>query len=453
MANFTSQQLKSLETTTGITTGITTLTGSSNWAPFMRDIKTHFATNFGQIGTDINNNVDTEFDEAGPPPGYNDPRTHPTTGLPIENSRKYRQRDMTQQEQADQFFDTQTLELTQESEKKLESDTAIWQAAVNRCERKHDILKTHDDAALNYILNHMSPLCKETVKTNPLIAAFKDLPFECVTRAGDYLHILEQQYSRGNSTTTINEVTKLFEMTELPNIDTPATFINKVREQQQSVMPLIESKDYEGHVEINKLLTMVLIKGFSRLNAATVNALRIHMQTYPGTTSLDHPDELITNVLAMQDSDLATLGTTQSTLSQSTDDELTSAFSATPAYNKPKPGKIHCTNCFGLTNNYYYGHTASQCKRTLAAKTTSPANAGITSQANLATPPPAMTSTQAFAYLATQGYEFTQILPDEQPTPQAFSAGILTEDQAFDFLQTQGYEFENKPITRPSSLK
>ena len=195
MANFPSQ-LSTKTPETSSTDTATILTGSSNWPTFSRDIKTVFSTNFGQIGSDIVNNNDTTYEEAGPQPNYNDPRIHPSSGEPIPDSRKYQQRQMTQQEAADADFDRETLELTAESEKKLEHDITNWQAKATRCERKHATLKKHDDDALNYVLQHMSPICKETVKTHPLMAGFKALPFQCVTRVGDYLHILEQQYSR-----------------------------------------------------------------------------------------------------------------------------------------------------------------------------------------------------------------------------------------------------------------
>lgn len=408
MANLPSQLTNPIDSP--ITGTATILVGSSNWATFVRDTKNYFSTNCGQIGSDIANNVDTVFEEAGPRPDYNDPRIHPGTGDVIPNSRKYHQREMTQAEEADNDFDEETLELTAASEKKLDQDISHWQAKATRCEQKHALLKKNDDEALNYVLQHMSSLCKETVKTHPSMPEFKALPFSCVTRTGDYLHILEQQYSRGNSTTIINEVTKLFDTTELPT-DTPATFINKVQEQLQSVMPLIESADHPGHVEINKLFAMVLIKGFSRLNAATVNALRIHMQTYPGATSLDHSEELITEVLAMQDSDLATLGITQTILPSS--DEETSAFSAAPPASKApfgahQPGKTHCTNCFGLTNKYFYGHTAKECSRVHTAKTNNSAATKPAVNANFAGTSGTMTSEQAFEFLETQGYSFEE---------------------------------------------
>ena len=194
MANLPSQLPKLVDSPT--TGTATILVGSSNWATFVRDIKNHLSTNCGQIGSDIVNNIDTVFEEAGPCPDYNDPRIHPGTGLPIPNSRKYRQRAMTQAEEADGDFDEETLELTAESEKKLDHDISHWQAKATRCEQKHALLKKNDDEALNYVLQHMSSLCKETVKTHPSIPDFKALPFSCVTRAGDYLHILEHQYSR-----------------------------------------------------------------------------------------------------------------------------------------------------------------------------------------------------------------------------------------------------------------
>ena len=87
-------------------------------------------------------------------PDYNDPRIHPTTKEPIPNTRKYLQRLRTEDEAQDQDFDEQTLELTPESEKNLESDISHWHHTVNRCERKHAILKAHD---AYYIIFEVSP--------------------------------------------------------------------------------------------------------------------------------------------------------------------------------------------------------------------------------------------------------------------------------------------------------
>ena len=158
-------------------------------------------------------------------------------------------------------------------------------------------------------------------------------------------------------------------------------------------MPLIDSANQPGYVEIKMLFAMVLIKGLSRSNAATVNALRIHMQTYPGATSLDHADELIAEVLAMQDSDLATIGVTTNSLPESQDEP--SAFVSqltqvnTKSYSQPlgthKPGKQHCVTCFSQTNRYYYGHTTAQCSRNLPSPSLPPTKAlsAITTKSTL----------------------------------------------------------------------
>ena len=74
---------------------------------------------------------------------------------------------------------------------------------------------------------------------------------------------------------------------------------------------------------------MVLIKGLDKTQPANLRALEIHMQTYPGSTSLDHPAELIESILQYQQSDLATL---------SLDSEQTSAYASytTPTSSNAK---------------------------------------------------------------------------------------------------------------------
>lgn len=230
-------------------------------------------------------------------------------------------------------------------------------------------------------------------------------------RAFEYFTILTDQYSKGNSTTTVTEVTKFFDLSQSSDI-TPL-FVNRVADQLQKIRPLIESSVHPGFVDIKRLHSMVLIKGLDKTQPANLRALEIHLQTHPGSASLDEPSQLIEFILQYQQSDLATL---------SLDNEQTSAYASFTTSTHPNvkksssqptptpsaraagtkiPGNDkHCPFCLALSKGTkYFYHKEADCRQKKAS------TASSTTRANVATPT-FMTTQMALDHLAAEGYSF-----------------------------------------------
>ena len=330
MTSFLSQQT---EASSLPSTSITLLIGASSFSNFFKGVKQHCVSHFGKSGQEIVSNavIPLIHLNPGPPPHYNDPRIHPTHNTPIANSRKYSQVLPTEAQQQDQDFDTETLELTTEGKAEFKHDSTNHTKRLQQHIDEIDKRQTQDTQLLNFILQHCNSTVKDTVKTNSKMTEFEAHSSQehFHHRGFEYLSILFDQYSKGNSTTTVTEVNKFFDITQAPDV-TPL-FVVRVADQLQRIRPLIESSTNPGFVDIKRLHSMVLIKGLDKTQPANLRALEIHMQTYPGSTSLDHPAELIESILQYQQSDLATL---------SLDSEQTSAYASytTPTSSNAKKG-------------------------------------------------------------------------------------------------------------------
>lgn len=352
---------------------ITLLTGSSDHSLFEKDFLTYCSTHGGQVGQDIRQGIATATPQIPPKPTIFDLRLHPKHGTPMIGHPKYEQISPTEAQAGDDTFDRDTLPLTPASEKRFQEDLIIWHREKDSSKTEFLKLKTDDDALLNVMLNHITAIPTETMKTNALIATFNQLPYTSVQRSFQYLLALKDQYAKGNSTTTVTEVSKFFSMSQKPE-DTSAIFINKVNEQLTRILPLVEDPIHTGFISIKKVKSMVLIKGLNKSQGANLRALEIHMQLFPGTTSLDVPDELITSVLSMQDSDLANL-----TTNPDLESEQSAAFLSKPSILTPPklpfvPGTKkanrtnHCAWCFSETlkkfgTGKYYYHAETDCRR------------------------------------------------------------------------------------------
>jgi hypothetical protein len=402
---------------------IPTLTGASNFSGFLKAVKQHCSSNHGKSGQEINSStiIALIHPHPGPAPHYNDPRLHPSLNTPILDIEKYPQVRLTREQAADEEFDTETLELTLEGKADFKFDCTTHskklELHINEIEKR----QTHDTQLLNILLQHCSSTVKDSIKTNSKFANFEvhSTHDNYYHRGIEYLTILTDQYSKGNSITTVTEVSKFLDITQAPDReDSTDLFFVRVADQLQRIRPLIESTVHPGFVDINRLHSMVMFKGLDKTRHANLRALEIHMQTYPGSTSLDHPANLIECVLQYQQSDLATL-------SLDTETSVFASYTTLPPSNTKKgssqptskpparasgvkiPGnEKHCPFCLALTKKYFY-HKEEDCQKKKLSNATSP------TKANVATPS-SITTQMAFDHLASEGYTFAQAPDDEK---------------------------------------
>ena len=337
------------------------LTGPANVALFLKTLREILRSQYGVVGQNILNSTTTTLTNPGPCPHYNDPRLHPITGAPIPNSRKYEQTTPTNAQLADPTFDHNTLPLTEAGENKLTQDIKTWNSNMDRYNRLLDKLRTHDDDLLTLLRRHISPDALEVTKSSPTYPAFLALPADCISRSDAYIKIFDSKFYHGNSTVSINELTKFLMLTQGPVISDPtAAFSNRLSEHYDRVLPLLDRATTLAQLK-SMLLCMVFIKGLNKSHPPTLRAIEIHVQLYPGNTSLDHYAELRTSVLAAQDSDIANITpdvpSEQSSAFQATTPSMTPRTPTTtvPAKkSQQRPGRTdHCTYCLQTIKKYY----------------------------------------------------------------------------------------------------
>lgn len=349
------------------------LEGSANIAFYTKAIQDHLTSNYGTIGQNILHLTTTTLTPPGQKPSYMDPRLHPITQAPIPLSRKYAQIAKTAAQDADATFDDLTLPLTAASEQKLDNDITTWQKTSSKFDSDLDKFRKLDDELLNFLRAHNSLAVTQILEANALMPAFKLLPVTCITRSQEYLAIIEDQFSKGNSTVVIHELTKFLNLTQGPVAQEPtAAYFNRLTNQFLRIHPLLSTATTVEEL-LQMLLCMVCIKGLNRSHPPTLRALLEHLQKFPAT-SLSHFPELRASTLAAQYSDISTLDVEADAVA-----EQSSAFISVPhlkpattsTIQAPTPtpktkglqhlGRTdHCAYCLATFRKYFY-HSESDC--------------------------------------------------------------------------------------------
>lgn len=372
MSTLASQSLESHSLSSASTVPI--LHGSSNISAYLKALADHLSSNYGVIGQNTLKRTTTTIVTPGECPTYFDCRVHPLTRRAIPNTRKYIQQPKSEAQLGDPSFDDATLPLTADSDQAFSHDLATWHKTTAKHESDLEKYRSLDDKLLNFLFEHNSPSVFQILEANALMPAFKELPSDCITRSREYLDIIESQFSQGNSTVVIQELTKFLNLTQGPITQDPTpAFFNRLMSQFTRIKPLLE-KALTVEALLQMLLCMVCIKGLNRSHPPTLRALLDHLQKFPGGTALEKFPELRASTLAAQDSDLSTLDADP--ISEQSSAFLSAPLAFTtpqlpkfpqPSPNVPyvkglqKPGRTdHCNYCF-LTFAKFFYHPETQC--------------------------------------------------------------------------------------------
>mmetsp|Transcript_22748 Transcript_22748/g.31181 ORF Transcript_22748/g.31181 Transcript_22748/m.31181 type:complete len:424 (+) Transcript_22748:214-1485(+) len=396
------------------------ITGVADYPALRYSLDEILQSNFGITGQDILHKTSTTLTNPGPCPAYNDERRHPITGVHIAGSREYEQEDLTAAQLAiGNTFDTNLLALKPADKANLKEHVSMWKKDTATYLAQLKDHRSEDDSLLNLLKTACSPAILEVLKSNPLTPAFKKLPPDCINRSKQFLDIMDNQFSKGNSQVSVNELTKFLSLSQgAITTESTAAFLNRVDSHYQRILPiLLHATTVQQLAEM--LLSMVILKGVNRTYSPTQRAIEIHLQTYVGNLSLDHHNELKTSILALQDSDLHLahqpdpISSQASALlsSPTTDILAAAAFQAktTNVKGKQRDGRSdHCMYCLTNFKKYYY-HKEAVCefkKKGGITKLSKPTHLS----ANLASPsssstPTLITNDQIIAFLALQGIE------------------------------------------------
>ena len=391
------------------------LTGAADYPIYMIKLRTHLKSNFGKTGQNILKSTTITLVSPGARPHYNDPRLHPDTNAPIPGTRMYEQEAPTNAQAADANFDSNTLALTKSASADLRTDRENHSKELQIYETKLTKYRAEDDQLFNLLTSTQSFGVIEALKSNALFPAFDALPDDCITRSQLYLNIMCDQYSKGNSTQTVNEITKFLLLQQEPG-ESMAAWTNRGEDQFSRIKPILSAATTVEQL-LCMIQCMVYIKGTDRRIHCNLRAIEIHVQTYPAIiTSLAHYDDLRTSLFAGVDNDLSQLDEPISAQSSAFTAAITppSALAATtippnPKGAKPKSAFIsgaqrtgrtdQCTYCLAQFTKYFY-HKLADCNLkkqgiTAASKTTKPT-------ANLAATPPS--EADIASYLAANGW-------------------------------------------------
>jgi hypothetical protein len=269
------------------------LTDPADYPIYIKELRILLRTNFGAIGQHIIKNTPVDLTLPGPKPHYDDLRINPRTNQPILGSRMYTQEDKTDAQRADLTFDDSDLDLTPAARELLKDNTASHNDLLKSY--KKDLLKYRelDDSLLNLLFFTQSAAVKETLNSNALTPAFNNLPSTSIKRSSQYLLIMDNQFSKGNSHANINEITKFLSLTQ--DLDEPeAAWTNRAFEHFERIEPILSPATSVANL-LKMLLCMVIIKGTNRRKHSNLRAIEIHVQTYPDfLNSLLHLEELRT---------------------------------------------------------------------------------------------------------------------------------------------------------------
>ena len=391
------------------------LTGPADYPIYLKELRIHLRTNFGAIGQHIINNTPVDLDNPGQAPHYDDPRINPRTLLPIQGSRMYTQVAMTEVQAADQNFDASDLDLTQAAKDLLKENMASYEDRRKTCKKELLKYRAIDDSLLNLLYSTQTAAVKEILSSNVLTIPFNKLSSTAINRSAEYLDIMANQFSKGNSNGNIIEITRFLNLTQ-DHEETEAAWTNRAFEHFARIEPIL-SPAQSVEALLQMLLCMVIMKGTNRRKHSNLRAIEIHIMQYPDfLDSLLHLEELRTGILAGVYSDLNHADepiSTQSSAFKATIDTPTALAAVTlpPSGPKqPRPPKDplkgvqkdgrtdHCTYCLTNFSKYFY-HKVQDCTLKKRKITASSSNS-----ANLATTPPP-SADQVKAYLASLGLE------------------------------------------------
>jgi hypothetical protein len=351
------------------------LTGSANYAIHIKTRNEYLDTNHGRIGQDIIKGVATKPETLGPRPAYNDVKLHPFTGLPqVPNVRKYEQVALT----TDQInlgleFDRNELLLTAASQSRLDADQALYDKLHVPVKANNKETKADDDNCLTILREHIGSTVMPQLIISKGYLEFSKLGADAVHRSMAFCAAYATTFSAGNSTETVDQIIKLFNIRQDPLVSNPATFFEAHQNQMEAVIPLIEDKTHPGYISIAKFTSVLLPSGIDRLNRANQEGIKKHI-TKNGDTALELPGELVTEVMESHTSEL-NQDTQADKPSQQSSAFYSKQVNTKPLppkdkkqrdFTQPIPGKTdHCTNCFDHLHLYFY-HPLHLCKRSIA---------------------------------------------------------------------------------------
>jgi len=293
--------------TSTLLTAFPILIGTANYALFRTELSEYLNSNFGEVGQHVILGTKAALSPPGKQPDYFDLRLHPRTKVPIPNDRKYPVKEITEDQMNDRHFDAETLEMTATAAKIYADDTAAWTKATATYADRLLSLRTLDDALYNFLLTHIDRGTLEVIKAHSDHIAFRALPATCVDRGHRYLKIIDKQYSLGNSTVSITEMTKFLALTQGPiEEESTASFVNKVMDHYARIAPFFTQCATVDEVK-ELLVTMVLIKGLNKHHRPTLRALEIFTQAHKNMDAFRNFTTLRQEVLSAQDSDLSNL--------------------------------------------------------------------------------------------------------------------------------------------------
>ena len=392
------------------------LTSAADFPLYLKEVKILLRSNFGAIGQSFIKGTPVPLEIFRSEPDYDDLRINPRTKQPIVGSRMYAQVDPTQEQRDDPGFDDADLDLT-DAAKLLFSkhyDAHTESKASYKKELKE--FRELDDQLLNLLYSTQTLAVKEILSSNKRYPAFEALPSTCITRAETYLDIMNDQFSKGNSKSNINEITKFLFLTQEPN-ETEAAWTNRLVEHFNRVEPIL-SPATSVDVLLRMLLCMVLIKGTDRHKYSNMRAIEVFIDKYPDLLeSLQHFEELRTGILSRVNGDLNQkddpVSAQASAFPATIENQPSALLSATTtppvSDKKPKPPKgtfvkgaqrvgrtDHCTYCLTQFSKYHY-HKLQDCNFKQKGITATSANIAAT------TPIIAPTDEQLRTYLASLG--------------------------------------------------
>jgi hypothetical protein len=401
------------------------LTCAADYPLYLKALRIHLTSNFGAIGQSIITNTPIPIELPEPRPDYDDPRINSRTKLPIVNSRMYAQVNPTQEQRDDPGFDDSDLDLTESAKILFAKNNDAHKESKAEIKKEIEKFREIDDQLLNLLYSTQTLAVKEILSSNIHYPAFNALAADCIHRSSSYLEIMANQFSKGNSKSNINEITKFLSLSQESG-ETEAAWTNRLVEHFNRIEPIL-SPAPSVTVLLRMLLCMVLIKGTDRRHYSNMRAIEVFVDKYPDLVdSLQHFEELRTGILSRVGGDLnhnddsisaqgsafpAVIECPSSALAASTQPPIatekkprTPRAPGTPTTKGAhKPGRTdHCTYCLTHFSKYHY-HKVADCRFK---------KQGITAtSANLATPtnsPPTPTEEQMRTYLASMGY----VLPD-----------------------------------------
>ena len=375
--------------------GETRLSSFADYLPWSICINDYLKLNGDAVGDSLAYQTPLQTRHNQPiKPNQTDPRLNPATGLPVKNTLKYSRCAPDEESSIFDELDIFDEPLTKEGELLFLSDMRKYDKDLDAFNAETDKNRLYDQALLAYVKSTIEPGAKATIEAHKDWHKYQ-LPasLDYVGKTRDYLKMVSDSLSTGNSTTTVTSLITI--MSNEQGEEKLPIYLKEHNANFAFFKTNVEDKVHKGFVSLDLIETIVLIKNINKENPPNARALQAFLSSRNLSDTINAVEDLKTLLITHNQGDMMLLSKQPDPAS-----EQGSALIVSPSGKKKfvagaknASRSDHCKYCLKASGDkcLYFYHLITECNR----KKKDEAKATAAATAMVATAPPTAPPTTA----------------------------------------------------------